>query len=294
MRACAQRASWSRSARARSEAAEINAGFLLRVARGPAAVPSQACDLARWPDRHRVGREPWITGEAARADGHRLRAIHDAILVGAGTVAADDPELTCRLPGLAAYSPVRIVLDSQGAPAATSKLATTARARRRCWLLCTRRAPAAARAALQRARASRSSRSRPTPTAASTLRRPRATRRARPDARAGRRRRRGRGGLPEGRPGRSAQPVYRGGLVLGGDSRSAVGALALERLDFAPRFRLVSSRVVGRRHAGNLARGGLKYEHVHRHRHRHRRDHRRHARRPGRRPPLRGRAPATT
>ena len=39
--------------------------------------------------------------------------------------------------------------------------------------------------------------------------------------------------------------LYRGGLVLGGDGRSAVGPLALDRLDFAPRFRLVSSRIVG-------------------------------------------------
>jgi diaminohydroxyphosphoribosylaminopyrimidine deaminase/5-amino-6-(5-phosphoribosylamino)uracil reductase len=39
--------------------------------------------------------------------------------------------------------------------------------------------------------------------------------------------------------------IFRGGLVLGGDSRSAVGPLGLERLGFAPRFSLVSTRVVG-------------------------------------------------
>jgi len=56
----------------------------------------------------------WITGEEARAFGHRLRATHDAIAVGSGTVLADDPELTCRIPGLEHRSPVRLVFDRRG------------------------------------------------------------------------------------------------------------------------------------------------------------------------------------
>jgi diaminohydroxyphosphoribosylaminopyrimidine deaminase/5-amino-6-(5-phosphoribosylamino)uracil reductase len=61
-----------------------------------------------------AGRRPVaLTGEAARAGVHMLRATQDAILVGIGTALADDPALTCRLPGMAARSPVRVVLDSE-------------------------------------------------------------------------------------------------------------------------------------------------------------------------------------
>jgi diaminohydroxyphosphoribosylaminopyrimidine deaminase / 5-amino-6-(5-phosphoribosylamino)uracil reductase len=56
----------------------------------------------------------WITGEAARADAHRLRAAADAIVVGAGTVIADDPSLTVRLPGYAGGPPLRVVVDASG------------------------------------------------------------------------------------------------------------------------------------------------------------------------------------
>ncbi|MGA2126675.1 MAG: bifunctional diaminohydroxyphosphoribosylaminopyrimidine deaminase/5-amino-6-(5-phosphoribosylamino)uracil reductase RibD [Xanthobacteraceae bacterium] len=60
-----------------------------------------------------AGRRPAaITGEPARDRVHLMRAMSDAILVGIGTVLADDPLLTCRLPGLVGRSPVRIVLDS--------------------------------------------------------------------------------------------------------------------------------------------------------------------------------------
>src|SRR5262249_48736056 len=58
-----------------------------------------------------AGTSKWITGAAARARGHLLRARHDAILVGGRTALLDDPELTCRLPGLGDRSPVRIVAD---------------------------------------------------------------------------------------------------------------------------------------------------------------------------------------
>jgi diaminohydroxyphosphoribosylaminopyrimidine deaminase / 5-amino-6-(5-phosphoribosylamino)uracil reductase len=68
-----------------------------------------------------------ITGEAARARVHLLRAQCDAILVGIGTVRADDPSLTCRLPGMEARSPVRVVLDRALRISGTSQLVHTAR-----------------------------------------------------------------------------------------------------------------------------------------------------------------------
>ncbi|MBU1317400.1 MAG: bifunctional diaminohydroxyphosphoribosylaminopyrimidine deaminase/5-amino-6-(5-phosphoribosylamino)uracil reductase RibD [Alphaproteobacteria bacterium] len=69
-----------------------------------------------------------ITGPAARAQSHVLRAESDAILVGIGTALADDPDLTCRLPGLQHRSPLRIVLDRHLALPVTSKLVRTAHA----------------------------------------------------------------------------------------------------------------------------------------------------------------------
>jgi diaminohydroxyphosphoribosylaminopyrimidine deaminase/5-amino-6-(5-phosphoribosylamino)uracil reductase len=76
-----------------------------------------------------AGRMPVaISGEAAKARMHLLRARCDAILVGIGTVQADDPLLTCRLPGMEARSPVRVVLDRALRISGTSRLVHSARA----------------------------------------------------------------------------------------------------------------------------------------------------------------------
>src|SRR6195952_1589883 len=75
-----------------------------------------------------AGRKPVaISGEAAKARVHLLRAQCDAILVGIGTVLSDDPLLTCRLPGMSAQSPVRVVLDRALRISGDSRLVHSAR-----------------------------------------------------------------------------------------------------------------------------------------------------------------------
>jgi diaminohydroxyphosphoribosylaminopyrimidine deaminase / 5-amino-6-(5-phosphoribosylamino)uracil reductase len=75
-----------------------------------------------------AGRKPvGITGEAARLRVHQMRAEADAILVGIGTVLSDDPHLTCRLPGMFANSPVRVILDAKLRIPLSTAIAGTAR-----------------------------------------------------------------------------------------------------------------------------------------------------------------------
>jgi diaminohydroxyphosphoribosylaminopyrimidine deaminase/5-amino-6-(5-phosphoribosylamino)uracil reductase len=105
-----------------AEATEINAGFLSRVERGRPLVTLKLATSLDGRIATASGESRWITGPQARAGGHLLRALNDAILVGTGTAIADDPQLTCRLPGLARRSPIRIVLDRQLRLPATVRL----------------------------------------------------------------------------------------------------------------------------------------------------------------------------
>src|SRR5271170_8482842 len=73
------------------------------------------------------GESRWITGAAAREAVHRLRAMHDAVVVGVETVIADDPELTVRIGGFVGVQPSRVVLDSRGRTPPACKLIATAR-----------------------------------------------------------------------------------------------------------------------------------------------------------------------
>jgi diaminohydroxyphosphoribosylaminopyrimidine deaminase/5-amino-6-(5-phosphoribosylamino)uracil reductase len=109
------------------EAAELNAGFFLRTSQGRPLVSLKLATSLDGRIATRSGDSQWITGEAARRRAHALRATHDAILVGTGTALADDPALTCRLPGLGERSPVRVVLDRLLRLPAAARLLATAR-----------------------------------------------------------------------------------------------------------------------------------------------------------------------
>lgn len=112
------------------EARAINAGFFLKVEHRRPLVTLKLATSLDGKLALGNGQSRWITGEAARAQGHMLRATHDAIAVGIGTVTADDPELTCRLPGLQDRSPVRVVFDGQGRIAGDARLVGTAQQHR--------------------------------------------------------------------------------------------------------------------------------------------------------------------
>jgi diaminohydroxyphosphoribosylaminopyrimidine deaminase / 5-amino-6-(5-phosphoribosylamino)uracil reductase len=98
----------------REECAQMNIGHIRRVTQSrPFVQVKIAVGSDGLVPRGEAGKPAWITGPEARAHGHLMRAEADAILVGIGTVLADDPRLDCRLPGLEHRSPLRIVLDSE-------------------------------------------------------------------------------------------------------------------------------------------------------------------------------------
>jgi diaminohydroxyphosphoribosylaminopyrimidine deaminase/5-amino-6-(5-phosphoribosylamino)uracil reductase len=175
------------------------------------------------------GESRWITGPAARERAHALRASHDVILAGTGTVLADDPELTCRLPGLGTRSPLRIVLDRHLRLPPTAKVFSPP-----CWVL-----TLADDAPELRARG----------VEAITV----------PDDLAAMLQILGGRGLTrvlvEG-GGRLAASLLKAGLVdrlvwmrapmtIGGDGIPAIAALGLQHLAAAPRFELMSSEIAG-------------------------------------------------
>jgi diaminohydroxyphosphoribosylaminopyrimidine deaminase/5-amino-6-(5-phosphoribosylamino)uracil reductase len=103
-------------------------GHILRVTEGR---PMTTLKLARTADGYAAGDEHdprlAITGEAANSRVQVMRAMHDAIMIGAGTALADDPLLTVRLPGAEAVKPLRVVLDALLRLPPRSRLCATAR-----------------------------------------------------------------------------------------------------------------------------------------------------------------------
>ncbi len=115
-------------------AAEVNAGFFRRIVDGRPLVTLKLATSLDGRIATASGESQWITGPSARAAGHRLRAENDAILVGSQTAVVDNPELTCRLPGLEGHSPIRLVMDGHLRLPLTAKMVVSAK-RHPTWLI---------------------------------------------------------------------------------------------------------------------------------------------------------------
>ena len=179
------------------------------------------------------GESQWITGPEARMQGHRLRAAHESVLVGVETVLADDPRLTVRLPeGETGVDPLRVVLDSRLRTPPFARLATAGT------LILTTRDPLAVGTA-EVIRVAGDSQGRPTVAAVLDLLAARGVKSL----------------MIEG-GGRVAACFVTAGVVdaiewfrapilLGGDGRPGVAALALARLANAPRYRRLAVAPLG-------------------------------------------------
>jgi diaminohydroxyphosphoribosylaminopyrimidine deaminase/5-amino-6-(5-phosphoribosylamino)uracil reductase len=133
-----------------NEAAELVAGFRSRMQRGRPLVTLKLASTLDGRIATRSGESRWITGEPARRAAHALRGRSDAIMVGVGTVLADDPALTCRLPGYKTVPLVRVVADSHLRTRLTATLVATA-AETPTWILHRASADADRKRALQNA-----------------------------------------------------------------------------------------------------------------------------------------------
>jgi diaminohydroxyphosphoribosylaminopyrimidine deaminase / 5-amino-6-(5-phosphoribosylamino)uracil reductase len=97
-----------------TDARELIAGFARHVRTGLPFVTLKMAASLDGKVAARDGSSRWITGELARRDAHLLRAASDAIVVGAGTAAADNPSLGVRLDGYRGRQPLRVILDAVG------------------------------------------------------------------------------------------------------------------------------------------------------------------------------------
>jgi len=130
-----------------AEAKRLNEGYFKRVTTGLPLVTLKAAMSLDGKIATAAGESRWITSEKARALSHRLRAAHDAVLTGVGTVLADDPELTVRL--VKGRTPLRVVADSKAQTPPTVRLLSADE--RSPIMAVTRQAPAARVRRLERA-----------------------------------------------------------------------------------------------------------------------------------------------
>jgi len=108
----------------REEAARLNAPFFKLVRTGMPYVTLKWAMTLDGKTAARSGDSKWITGKSARRLAHRMRDRADAIMVGVNTVLADDPQLTCRVPG--GRNPIRVVLDSRARVPLDCRIVATA------------------------------------------------------------------------------------------------------------------------------------------------------------------------
>lgn len=127
------------------EARELNAPYLTLLQLGRPFVHAKWAMTLDGRVATATGESQWITGEAARRHGRHFRTLVDGIVVGRGTVAADDPLLTARLPDAPdARSPTRVILDTRARLPMSCQLVATAR-EVPVLLACSEEAPADAR-----------------------------------------------------------------------------------------------------------------------------------------------------
>ncbi|OJW24791.1 MAG: riboflavin biosynthesis protein RibD, partial [Rhodospirillales bacterium 69-11] len=109
-----------------AEAQAVLAGFTQRIRTGRPLVTLKLATTLDGRIATAGGESQWITGPPARRMAHALRGRHDAVMVGVGTVMADNPELTCRIAGFRTRPLVRVVADSHLRTRLTARLLASA------------------------------------------------------------------------------------------------------------------------------------------------------------------------
>ncbi len=111
----------------KSKADQLNEGFFSRIELSRPHITLKIATTLDGKIATLSGESKWITGELARRQAHKLRGTHDAVMIGSGTAVADNPALTCRLPGFTNERRLRIVLDGRLRLPVDGILATTAK-----------------------------------------------------------------------------------------------------------------------------------------------------------------------